>query len=146
MTAIVVSLILVEPSSRVLTFTGPSELKKANHGGRRSLATMPLSLAVLRFTSMNGAPVSKMNRYGPLPLIFTLTAMCLLWMISKGTALGSAAETGSVNDKRIAITPKALHIKAQGRAAHPGTVSWPRHGTPKGFHNGTGRASDICAT
>src|SRR5579885_3426267 len=66
-----------------------------------SLATMPLSLAVLRLTSMNGAPLSKIKRYGPLPLIFTRTAMCLLCSSSNGTELGSAAHTGAARARRV---------------------------------------------
>src|SRR5437870_2561411 len=94
-----------DPTSKVLIFTAPSELNKVNQGAE-FLPTMPLSRAVLLPTIVIGAPVSKTSRYGPLPLIFTRTAMCLLRSVSKGTTtvLGVSARTAQTHPAQASTT------------------------------------------
>src|SRR5437763_16731434 len=76
------------PTSRVgseVCATGPNRL---NAGWGVSLDNRPVAVAVLLLIRLTGAPVSKMTRYGPLPLIFTDTTMCLVMSKSNGTVTG----------------------------------------------------------
>src|SRR5262249_26348286 len=58
---------------------------RLNNGCFSLSSSKPASLASLLFTRLIGAPVSKINLYGPLPLTFTSTATCPDFSNSKGT-------------------------------------------------------------
>src|SRR5207248_5130220 len=68
---------------------------------RRSSDLSPASRPTLRLNSMIGAPVSKMNRYGPFPLILAWMTKCRLVSSSNGTLTGaSSARIGGMATKR----------------------------------------------
>src|SRR5262245_23977271 len=103
---------LAPPTSRVLILASPRLPNRVNAGLARPLV-MPESLASLLFTSAIGAPVSKMSRYGPLPLTFTLTPMCPESSISTGTTtrfgsgsvfLSSARRVGTSSAARANVS------------------------------------------
>src|SRR5436190_15850760 len=81
-----------EPTSRLLIFASPMLPMNAARGDLGMPLSSPASLANSLLTNEIGAPVSKMRRYGPLPLTLTMTAMCPDLSISKGTvdALGAS--------------------------------------------------------
>src|SRR5262249_43588435 len=72
------------PTCNSLTLAWPMDPNSVN-AGRGMLSSTPDALAILVFSSVIGAPVSKISRYGPLPLTLTMTVMCPVVSNSKGT-------------------------------------------------------------
>ena len=61
---------------------------RGNSGFLKSLPKTSASLPILLLKSVMGAPVSKTNVYGPLPLTLALTIMCWVLRSSNGTRIG----------------------------------------------------------
>src|SRR5947209_7255298 len=76
---------LRSPASSVLILNWPRAPNRAKPPPLAFLGMISVSLASLLLTSESGAPVSKISVYGPLPLILTLTIMCCVLTVSKGT-------------------------------------------------------------
>src|SRR5262245_25272591 len=74
----------------------PIAPNSVNAGTLASFPIMPDSLPTLLETSVTGAPVSKIIRYGPLPLILTLMARCFVLSTSMGTVTGLSATGFSI--------------------------------------------------
>ena len=69
----------------------------ANDESPPPFATRPASFQILLLTRLSGAPVSKMRRYGPLPLILTLMTMCCVLINSNGTTIFFAVSFSPVS-------------------------------------------------
>src|SRR5262249_16520573 len=76
------------PTSRLWIGNWPMAPNSRIGGALASFGIMPLSLAALLDTSVTGAPVSKIIRYGPLPLILIEIAKCFVFSTSIGTVTG----------------------------------------------------------
>ncbi len=87
------------PTCRVFSLNSPMEPKKAKNGCLKSLGKTLASLATLLLMSVKGAPVSKIIRYGPLPLILTWMAMCCVFNVSKGTVTGFSSLSSGKPDE-----------------------------------------------
>src|SRR6516164_4783980 len=103
---------LRSPASSVLILCWPIEPNGAKNGFLKSLDNTPDSLASLLLTSESGAPVSKIRRYGPLPLIFTSTTMCWVLIVSNGTEKDLGCSPACV--KAGATTRRRLYARRCG--------------------------------
>src|SRR5262249_47490180 len=79
-----------------------------------SFLIRPAALATLLLIRLNGAPVSKISRNGPSPLILTMTVRCCVLIRSNGTltglAFGSSARAAAAANsaRRVAVNTRFM--------------------------------------